>query len=465
MTVPGLSVGRMRVNGVIDPGLVSISTDEEGKEILSFPVKALREQILNCINCLPGGEFVAGSEIKKVLKGWNGQPITINHPRNDRGDLEFANRDDVFLESVKVGFIDNARWAGGFLWVDAHLDRVLAATTVEGRGIIAALLTGASDVEVSTGYGMELEFNSGRFDGQRYHFTQTEIQPDHLALLPIGIKGACRVEDGCGAARAAQAGLRAAAAGDDPSGVEELAARLVRLIGAGATISPDDGDTEEPGAGGTPESHEHGGENMDRNVMILALVAAASVPFSREELDGYDDECLTKLATLAGLDCGCSDGDPGDDDAVVARAAAAAAAAAALASANADGDGDAGSDAGSDDDDERVTLSKAEYADFQLLLSARDTIVESANEARTVLDAERTELVTALAANDRCAVSEEDLKAMKLSALRGLSKTFAVVDYSGRGGPRSLGITDESDGGYMPLPVALVRDAGNQAEA
>ena len=49
--------------------------------------------ILECQNCLPGGEFISVGEIKKSLSKWNGMPLTIDHPRNGKGDLEFANRD------------------------------------------------------------------------------------------------------------------------------------------------------------------------------------------------------------------------------------------------------------------------------------------------------------------------------------------------------------------------------------
>jgi hypothetical protein len=471
----------MKVNGVIDPGLVTVAEDGEGMEILNFPIKALREQILNCINCLPGGEFVSAAEIKKSLAQWNGIPLTVDHPRDSDGRLEFAQSTPEFLESIKIGEITNARWKNGFLWVDAHLNRVKAAVTVEGRGIISALLGGGPDVEVSTGYGMELDFRSGSFEGERFHFAQTDIMPDHLALLPIGMAGACSVEDGCGAARAAQS-LVAAAARHEPEELVvpdpktkdgRLYAAFKSLLGiatekeepegdepAGNAADPPEGDDPKPGEpGGTPHSPKDEDGSMDRNVLILALVAAASVDFSKEELEAFNDERLNSLATLAG--CGCKDGDktpPGDPPA-----------------GNAEGDGSEGDDPNAADPPaassenapigltpEHIAALDAVTA-FSKNIPALEALVSN---AQATADAEREELVTNLTANERCVVGKEDLEGLPLTVLRGMKRSFEAVDYSGVGGPRSLGITEENDQGFMPLRVVEpAKAAGSGGDA
>ena len=454
----------MKVNGVIDPGLVTISEDLTGMEILNFPVKALREQILNCINCLPGGEFVSAAEIKKSVKDWNGVPLTIDHPRNNAGELEFAGINEEFLERVKVGTLTNARFINGFLWVDAHLNRVLAATTVEGRGIIAALLGGGQDVEVSTGYGMDLDFRSGVHEGERFHFAQKDIMPDHLALLPIGQAGACSVEDGCGAARAAQQLVAAAARHEpeeyvpDPKALDgRILAAIKSLLGfkeddkpagdpAGNAADPPEGDDPKPGEpGGTPHSPKNEDGSMDRVAMILALVAATSVDFSKEELEAFNDERLTSLAALAG--CGCADGEktpPADPP-----------------KGNAE-DGSDGSDppaadppAASPDGSAPVGLTPEHVAALDQVVAFSKNIpaLEAlVSNAQATADAERDELVADLTANERCVIGKEDLEALPLTVLRGMKRSFEVVDYSGVGAPRGLGITDDDDQGFMPLP-------------
>ncbi len=471
--MPHISVGRMRVNGVIEPGLVTINEDAEGMEILNFPVKALREQILNCINCLPGGEFVSAAEIKKTISEWNGIPLTIDHPRNNAGDLEFAGVNPEFLDRVKVGEITNARWKNGFLWVDAHLNRVKAAVSVEGRGIIAALLGGGQDVEVSTGYGMELEFRSGSHDGDRFFFAQTDIIPDHLALLPIGMSGACSVEDGCGAARAAQQLVAASAfaEGDavpDPETKDgRIFAAIKSLLGliekddpagdpAGNAADPPEGDNPKPGEpGGTPLSPKNEDGSMDRTALVLALVAATSVDFSKEELEAFNDERLNSLATLAG--CGCADKDPPADPP----------------KGNAEGDGSDGDDppeekdpAASSDGKAPLTLTAEHVAALDQVVAFSKNIpaLEAlVSNAQASADAEREELVSALTANERCVVGKEDLEGLPLTVLRGMKRSFEVVDYSGVGGPgRSLGITEEDDRGFMPLPDIPRRKAAGE---
>jgi hypothetical protein len=463
----------MKVNGVIDPGLVTTSEDLTGMEILSFPVKALREQILNCINCLPGGEFVSAAEIKKSVRAWNDVPLTIDHPRNNEGDLEFAGISPDFLERVKVGTITNARFVNGFLWVDAHLNRVLAATTVEGRGIIAALLGGGEDVEVSTGYGMDLDFRSGVHEGERFHFAQKDIMPDHLALLPIGQAGACSVEDGCGAARAAQSLVAAAARHEPEEHVPEpdkvdsrIIAAIKSLLGfkeendpagdpAGNAADPPEGDDPKPGEpGGTPHSPKNEDGSMDRAAMILALVAATSVDFSTEELEAFNDERLTSLAALAG--CGCADGkDPPADPP----------------KGNAE-DGSDGSDPPAADppaatpDAIGLTPEHIAAMDKMVAFSKNFEALEAlVTNAQATADAERDELVANLTAIERCVVGKEDLEALPLTVLRGMKTSFEVVDYSGVGQPRSLGITEDDDRGFMPLPDIRPKAANSGGDA
>ena len=84
-------------------------------------------------------------------------------------------------------------------------------------------------------------------------------------------------------------------------------------------------------------------------------------------------------------------------------------------------------------------------------------VTELVQNAQSAVDAERDELVTALTAETRCAISEADLKAMQLSALRGLSRSFLSVDYSGRGGPsgNALG-ADAEDEGFAPAPSVVL---------
>jgi hypothetical protein len=69
------------------------------------------------------------------------------------------------------------------------------------RDAVDRLKSGDEVVEVSTGLFSLLEDAKGIYDGETYDRIWRDVVPDHLAVLPDGIIGACSVEDGCGAPR------------------------------------------------------------------------------------------------------------------------------------------------------------------------------------------------------------------------------------------------------------------------
>lgn len=461
-----------QVVGVVSTSLVTEFKDEEGGVWLSFPVKAVKEKVLECINCAPGGEYLAASEIKKSLREWDGKPLTIDHPTDPAtGELIFAASD---VDRVQVGYIERPRWQGGFLVVDAYLDVARAEATVEGRGIVGALRNGNTAVEVSVGYGADFKAVSGTHAGQRFFFAQTDIEPDHLALLPIGTPGACSVEDGCGAARAAAARRTAQAVQEEANmpqpkdnAVMALVRAILSLTGRGSDDAPQDdpstpegasddaevqnedpivanadgttdeaadpptsGDDNEPGQGGAP-IHNQQESDMDRAKLIQTLAAADSVPFDEKDLTEFSDERLSGLATLAGVDCGCGKTPP---------------------VANAEG-------AANETPDEEPTAPQGVLLPAEVaakLIQFADNIgdvQEMVANRRAEEQSEREGLVGQLKANARCAVSETDLRAMSLSALRGLAQSLRSVDYTGLGLPRGNAFGDaDDDAGYMAVP-------------
>ena len=105
-------------------------------------------------------------------------------------------------------------------------------------------------------------------------------------------------------------------------------------------------------------------------------------------------------------------------------------------------------------EEERLALS--EVVAFAKRIPAMEALVSNAEAA---VDEEREEVVAELIANPQCLASEAELKAADLTLLRSMSRSFQTVDYSGMGGPRSLGITDADDGGFMALPDMSAAEA------
>lgn len=164
----------------------------DGREYAVVPTVVIVEGVLN-------GGLVPLNEITACVTGWNGRPIPVRHPTDDKGEYTSAN-DPAVIEANVVGQLFGAQVIddrlAGEMWLD-----VVKIEALGGDALLALQRLEAGEVvEVSSGYFCDIEATSGEFKGKRYHEIHRNLVPDHVALLPDEI-GACSVVDGCGAGR------------------------------------------------------------------------------------------------------------------------------------------------------------------------------------------------------------------------------------------------------------------------
>lgn len=169
-----------------------------GVEHLVIPVIALVEGVLQSANS-PKPELALASEFGKAPAGWNGRPVTVNHPEI-RGEKVSANSPEI-LETEQIGQLFNTVLDGKKLKTEAWIN---VARANELGGDIAATVSRLSEgtiVEVSTGLFSDIDNESGTHEGERFNGVWRNVVPDHLAILDAGAVGACSIADGCGANR------------------------------------------------------------------------------------------------------------------------------------------------------------------------------------------------------------------------------------------------------------------------
>lgn len=168
----------------------------QGSEHLIVPIVALVEGVLQGANS-PTPELALAAEFGKFPDGWNGRPITLNHPQRDGNFVSASGTPDIFAEET-LGFLFNTRLDGKKLKTEAwiNLDTVAGASQ-EVKDEVARLENGEV-VEVSTGLFTMTEAEDGEYNNRKYNAVWRDIVPDHLAILPLGVTGACSVADGCG---------------------------------------------------------------------------------------------------------------------------------------------------------------------------------------------------------------------------------------------------------------------------
>lgn len=136
---------------------------------------------------------------------WNGMPVVLRHPVDERGSPVTARHPDV-LEKQGLGWIFESNGEGklgqtqlgGYAWLDvANVERI-DKTLPSAHRILPRLLEG-KPVEVSTGLFTENQpaQPGATWNGTPYEYEVVSWKPDHLAILPDQ-EGACSVRDGCG---------------------------------------------------------------------------------------------------------------------------------------------------------------------------------------------------------------------------------------------------------------------------
>lgn len=131
-------------------------------------------------------------ELAATVHAWDGMPVTIGHPQDDKGKYISANLPGVL--SGIIGRIYNAKMKGKKLTAEVWVDM---STLVQVSTDAMEYIKEKKALDVSVGVFSEEVGEEGEFNGETYRAEATNIIPDHLALLP-GVDGACTWEDGCG---------------------------------------------------------------------------------------------------------------------------------------------------------------------------------------------------------------------------------------------------------------------------
>lgn len=164
----------------------------EGREHLVVPVVCLiGDNIIHAVNA-PSPEYVPASVLNSA--GWDGRPLVIGHPA--RNGKQISANDPTVLEQQGFGFMSGTHVKGKKLGTEAWMD--VAKLEKLGQHKMLADARAGKPIEVSVGAYVQTRDVAGK----KYKSEWATMASDHLAFLPEST-GACSVEMGCGANRAA----------------------------------------------------------------------------------------------------------------------------------------------------------------------------------------------------------------------------------------------------------------------
>lgn len=161
----------------------------DGRDYTVVPVVLIKDGVFTAN---AGALFYPPAVNSKKPDAWNQRPMVVYHPEVN-GQLVSA-RSPGIIEKRGVGFVFNANYnapnVGGEAWFDD-----VKADAVDDR--ILKVIKAGETLEVSTGFELDFKQESGEYNGEKYTGIVTNVEPDHLAILPDKV-GACGVKKGCG---------------------------------------------------------------------------------------------------------------------------------------------------------------------------------------------------------------------------------------------------------------------------
>lgn len=401
----------------------------EGRQYMVVPMVMLTEGVHAGSS---GPLFYPGSELGKTPAVWNHKPIVVYHPQINGKGVSACDPD--ILNNRKIGLILNTRHSPPKLHSEAWLD--VARTKKIDNRILVALEKGEM-IELSTGLFTDNERTEGEFNGKAYTAIARNYRPDHLAILPDQ-KGACSIQDGAGLLRVNTSShgetrqlLNAALKESrvisvfDKQVVFEQDGKIHKqdyTINGGVVVL--EGTQEQVIQNQVTEFRTLDGTfignkektHMNKAEFILALIAnTAWTEDDRSLLETMSEEQLKRAGTIQNVD------DPNADDAAKKKADETAAAKAA----------EAGTEAGI------AAAAKAKVAETLAANKAKtaDEYINNAPEGLRDMLAiglrahqnEKTKVIDAITANERCSFTKEQLEGKDLGELHQIAQLLPQV--------------------------------------
>lgn len=490
-----------------------------GIDHVVIPVVALVEGVIQG-EMAKSPELALASEFGKAPAGWNGRPVTINHPEI-RGQKVSANSPEV-LETEQIGQLFNTVLDGKKLKTEAWIN-VARANELGGeiKKTVEQLLKG-DIIEVSTGLFSDVEREEGTHDGEKFNGIWRNVIPDHLAVLVKGSIGACSIADGCGANRFNEAGkptpcenctcslkesvspLASDAKNPDDKGEKSLFERLKHLIGLkankelshnstrnaiNAVLASEDGFSFLVDVFSKHVIIEKDGSLFRRNFKITSSgkvkldkdMTPVRFEASFVDLKMNEEDIMNKDKFVAELIANsASKWEEGDseflltlDEKQLEKVAPA------LAEVVKNGGGNAELKANAEAEEKtkrEEELKKAKSVKINTesvapvpntpqtlesyVAAAPTAMQEVLNSGIRAFNSRKTELITSIKANSKNKFTDEVLGTMDLQTLENLSSLAHVEDYTMKGGPRY----NEKDPNSIP-PSPLVFDLSRKSKS
>lgn len=507
--------GSMEETRVILNAVMSGPAREEvvsGVTYTVLPAVLVKSQILN--NNLGACYLPPEAFTEEWARAVNMAPVIIGPHPTERGRPATA-KDPAIINARGAGFLFHAKIEDDALKADVYLNAGMSEE-IDGLDTVLEKISGGGVPEISTGFPAMGERKKGTFENQAYDLVLYPNGFDHLAVFDDAeTVGACSVDDGCGLGVNHRQGGELETEGtvmEKKRSPSTILAQLKAALGLGVAENESDRDrnelitaaltesfagigqeiwirdifseegevvfeiwgtgtdggfwrttyeisdagevtlgapvevrritTYEPvqNAGSALSPNEEEVSAMDRQ-KVIAQLRANGCPLSDERLAGLDDEELVAMNERLGQ---------------AAPAAGATTEPVKVETENAE---------------EKVDILKALQAltatveGVQTNVEAQlATFGEAMAPAVAEIEAEKSELVSELAANESVPWTEDELKPRSLEDLRKLHAMSKGSDYSGKVGTKTVAAANKDEPAFMPPPKPYW-DTSKKAEA